>query len=368
MLLKNKESPIAIDTLLYFPIIPEELNKTYLTKGITINHWKMNNSLTYVSEEDLKEKNITIFNKDGSYKNASDIYKMLETWEDPTLFNAFFNNDFEAGNIKGSGENISKLIVKRLSPDTEYKVYETLGEIPFNKTLRHFTFKDYLIVSGQVYLYTIQPVTSENHYGAVQNKVGGLNLYEYGWLIDTDGSQVQVLNTQISNILVNTKDGIIETIGNDFPFVNRFSNLKYKSFNLTGTIASIFDEYNHITPTVNKELYTDQKDIQQIINNKFVEKMGVLPNAINNSMKVDYNYERTFREKIVNILTNGHKKIFKSPTEGLMIVKLSQLNLTPKSSLGGLLYDFSVTVTEVGKFNIDSLDDFDLKELVSIEQ
>ena len=139
MLLQNELSPLSVDTLLYFPIIPEEINKTYITEGETINHWKMNNSLTFVTEDDLsQEKNISIYNDDGTEKSSEEIYKMLETWEEPTLFNAFFNGDFEAGNIKGGGENIQKLIIKRLSPDTGYKIFETLGEIPFNKTLTIF--------------------------------------------------------------------------------------------------------------------------------------------------------------------------------------------------------------------------------------
>lgn len=368
MLLQNEISPLCIDTLLYFPIIPEEINITYINEGETINHWKMNNSLTYVTEDEPpQEKNISIYNEDGTEKTAAEIYHMLETWEDETLFNAFFNADFEAGNIKGGGENIEKLIVKRLSPDTQYKIFETLGELPFNKTLKHFTFKDYLIVSGQVYLYSIQPVTERNHYGALQKKIGGLNTYEFGWLIDTDGSQIKILNTGITNIMVNTKDGIIETIGGETPFVNRFSNLHYRSFTLTGTIATIFDDGAHITPQIDTALYSDQSDIQQIIQSKFLQKTGVLPTAYNNSMRVDYNYERVFRDKIVSILSNGHKKLFKSPSEGLMIVKLSGVNLTPKTNVGRLIYDFSATVTEVGKFNVEALDDFDLKDLIHVE-
>ena len=43
MLLQNELSPLSVDTLLYFPIIPEEINKTYITERKKINHWKMNN-------------------------------------------------------------------------------------------------------------------------------------------------------------------------------------------------------------------------------------------------------------------------------------------------------------------------------------
>ena len=50
-----------------------------------------------------------------------------------------------------------------------------------------------------------------------------------------------------------------------------------------------------------------------------------------------------------------------------MVVKLSGVNLTPKTNVGRLIYDFSATVTEVGKFNVESLDDFDLKEIIYVE-
>ena len=367
MLLKNKKSPIALDTLGYFPIIPGTIDKTYITKDLTLNHWKINNSLTFIPEGTSKELKIDFVNEDGTPKTALEIYKMLESWEKETLFNAFFNGDFEAGNIKGGGENIEKLVVKRLSSSTGYRTYEILGEIPFSKEMKHVSFKDYLIASGEVYLYSIQPVTEKNHYGALQKPVGGLNRYEYGWLVDTDGSQIEILNASLNSMNIITKDGIVETIGREAPYVNRFSNLKYKTFTITGTIASIFDSNNHITPEVDRQVYTDDENIQQVINGKFLEKTGASPKNFSNSMRVDYNYERVFRDKIVNILTNGHKKIFKSPTEGLVIVKLSNVTLTPKQNVNRIIYDFSANATQIEDFDINSLDDFDLKNIIKVE-
>lgn len=366
MLLQDKNKKNTIDTFLYYPIIPENIDDAHLTKDQTINHWKINNSLKYVDNNN-KEKNIAIYNDNGVNKTPEEIYEMLSSWEEETIFNAFFNGDFEAGNIKGGGEDIEKLVVKRLSPASNYKIFETIGEIPYSKEYTRFLFKDYLVSSGQVYLYSIQPVTKKNHYGALQNRLAALNRYEYSWIIDTNGAQVQILNSQISNISVNTKDGVIETIGGKMPFVNRFSNLNYKTFVLTGTIASVFDTGKHIIPEVDKTVYSAQTDIQQIIDSKFIEKTGETPDKINNSMRIDYNYERIFRDQVVDILKNGHKKLFKSPTEGLMIVKLTGITLTPKPHINRMIYDFSATVTEVGEFDINMIDDFDLKGVVTIE-
>lgn len=365
MIFKDKNGINTIDTLLYFPIFTSSLNAAHLTDNQVVNHWKLNNSTTYI---DLtEEKNISIYNEDGSEKNAKEIYDMLSSWENESIFNAFFNHDLEAGNIKGGGEGIVKIIIKRLSPETNYSIFETIGEVPYSKEYQKIGYKDYLIYSGQVYLYSIQPVTENNHYGALQNKQPGLNRYEYSWLIDSDGSQIEILGSNISNVSIHTKDGVVETIGGTVPFVNRFSNLDYRTFTLTGTIAVIGDFENHITPIVDTMVYSDKEDIQNIIKNKFIEKTGNVPNVMSNSMRIDYNYERIFREKIVSILKNGHPKIFKSPTEGLMIVKLTNVSLTPKTALNRIIYDFSATVTEVGQFNTESYKNFKMNEAITIE-
>lgn len=350
MIYTNKKNKIIDTTLNSLSFFPNNLNKILINNNLTINHLKINNDST-----------------NDILNDASSIYSLLESWEDQTMLNAFFNNDLEAGNIKGSGENISKLIIKRLSPETNYINYEILGEIPYDKTKKIFTYKDYFIISDQVYLYTVQPVTELNHYGALQNDQPGLNRYEYSWFIDTTGEQIEILNSTISSININTKDGIIETIGGEKPFVNRFSNLNYKTFQINGTIASIGDFNNHLIPDVEENIYTNRKDIQEIINKKFLERTGSLPNVISNSMRNDLNFERKFRNKVEEILKNGNSKIFKSPTEGLMIIKLTNISLTPKTSLNRIIYDFSATATEVDTFSIDSIKDFNIKDVIEIE-
>ena len=350
MIYSNKKNKIIDTTLNSLSFFPSSLNRLLVNNELTINHLKVNNSST----EDMLD--------DPNY-----IYKLLESWEEQTMLNAFFNKDLEAGSIKGGGEKIIKLIIKRLSPETRYTNYEIIGEIPYDENKKIFRYKDYFIISDQVYLYTVQPVTELNHYGALQNNQAGLNRYEYSWLIDVNGDQIEILNSAISSININTKDGIIETIGGEKPFTDRFSNLKYKSFQITGTIASIGDFNNHLVPEVEQELYTDRKDIQSIINKKFLEKTGSLPNTFSNNLRNDLNFERKFRDKVIETLENGNPKLFKSPTEGLMIVKLSGITITPKASLNRVIYDFSATATEVDNFSADSIKDFNIKEVIEIE-
>jgi hypothetical protein len=48
-------------------------------------------------------------------------------------------------------------------------------------------------------------------------------------------------------------------------------------------------------------------------------------------------------------LQNGQEKFFSTVEEGMMIVRLTNVSLTPKKELGRMIYSFSATATETSK-------------------
>ena len=74
--------------------------------------------------------------------------------------------------------------------------------------------------------------------------------------------------------------------------------------------------------------------------------------------------EREFRNRVMNFLYDGKPKIFKSPTEGLLLVKLTNITLTPNTTLGRMIYDFSCTCTEIGKVNSESLAKYGFRDAI----
>ena len=70
--------------------------------------------------------------------------------------------------------------------------------------------------------------------------------------------------------------------------------------------------------------------------------------------KYDYTYEREFRKKVHEFLTDGKPKLFKSPTEGNLIVRLTNVGLSPEQSLSRLIYNFSATATEIDDAEIEN--------------
>jgi hypothetical protein len=58
-------------------------------------------------------------------------------------------------------------------------------------------------------------------------------------------------------------------------------------------------------------------------------------------------WERVFREKVIQWLNNGEPKLWRSMTEGNMIVMFDGISLTPNAQLGRRTWDFSATVYEI---------------------
>ncbi len=80
--------------------------------------------------------------------------------------------------------------------------------------------------------------------------------------------------------------------------------------------------------------------------------------------------ERYFKLKVLEWLTDGKPKLFRSPTEGNYIVRLLNVSLTPQDQLGRMIHSFSCTAYEIAEFNYESLVELGLltvKEPESLE-
>jgi hypothetical protein len=65
--------------------------------------------------------------------------------------------------------------------------------------------------------------------------------------------------------------------------------------------------------------------------------------------------ERDFKIEVLNWLTNGEPKMFRSPTEGNYIVRLMNTSLSPNETLGRMLHTFSSTAYEIDDFTFANL-------------
>jgi hypothetical protein len=61
----------------------------------------------------------------------------------------------------------------------------------------------------------------------------------------------------------------------------------------------------------------------------------------------NYISERLFRENVLKFLNDGKPKLLKTASEGLFLVRLTNLSFTPNKSLGRMIYNFSCEFTEI---------------------
>lgn len=65
--------------------------------------------------------------------------------------------------------------------------------------------------------------------------------------------------------------------------------------------------------------------------------------------------ERYFKILVLDWLTDGKPKLFRSPTEGNYLVRLMNVSLTPKKELGRMIHEFTATAYEIADCTYDNL-------------
>lgn len=96
------------------------------------------------------------------------------------------------------------------------------------------------------------------------------------------------------------------------------------------------------SPLTKMEIYNSQNDINQW---------------------QDTIYEREFRNKVLDFLYQNSIKLFRSNTEGVMLVRLMNISLTPKQELGRMLYSFTADAIEMDEYNIFNCDKYNIQNI-----
>lgn len=216
----------------------------------------------------------------------------------------------------------------------------------------------------------------------------------------------------VTSLKRNTSDQFQTTIGSKYPFYSRHSEINYRTFSLTGLVSINFDPTGTFFRRGAQDncLYWDaadrsemvilEKDLYGTVQSSMTRRrmrekghpkqydtimqMGEnnIPSGVSEwGPQTNYdNYlhrsiqrnvgdsrsdeliymERKFRDYVMNWLSDGKPKIFRSETEGNMIVMLSGVSFTPNDKSGRMVYSMTATVTEIADYTVDSLQEYDL--------
>lgn len=152
------------------------------------------------------------------------------------------------------------------------------------------------------------------------------------------------------SLINKTQTSVTETIGGKYPIIRQNGNLKYKQLTISGLITRHMDT---------EQMFISKDSIYKNQTSRF-EKYNSI-HRINEYN--DLNYERLFREEVLEFLTDGCPKLFRSATEGTILVQLTDVSLTPNSQLGRMIYSFSATAYEVDDANLENYNKYDIQNI-----
>lgn len=141
----------------------------------------------------------------------------------------------------------------------------------------------------------------------------------------------------------------VETFGSKYPFFNRNAIINYRSFPLSGTIASWMDDEENFI--MRDDLFDN---VAVKLHMQKTQQYGI-------DAHYDWVLEKKFRDAVAAFLMDPRPKLFKTLTEGNILVRISDVSFTPNKVLGRLIWSFSCTATEIDDATAQNLDKYDIQ-------
>ena len=239
-------------------------------------------------------------------------------------------------------------LITRADSLSDFKQWNELYRFELrNQRLKSFSFKDFTTQQGVEYQYSIQQYNDNDLYSnRLLSKVIKSD-FEDCFLYDGDRQLKIRFNPKITSFKNTVLESKVNTIGSKYPFIFRNGNVSYKEFPVGGLISYLSD---------NENLFLKEYDLDDLHRHSTpADDNNILDYLPTDLVSDNLTKERLFKLEVLEWLTNGEPKLFRSPTEGNYIVRLLNANMTPEQALGRMLHNFTATAYEVAEFNYNNL-------------
>lgn len=246
-------------------------------------------------------------------------------------------------------------VLLRSSSENDFDTWDDLGNFElfnWNANTVKFIHRDYAVQQGQYYKYAIQAYNENEIYSRkILNKEGSVFCdFEDIFLSDGDRQLKIRFNPKVSTFKPTILESKTDTIGSKYPFIFRNGIVGYKEFQISGLLSILGDENDMFLTGL------PHSESNQIMDSDFW------------LTATNYQREREFKLQVLEWLTNGKPKLFKSPAEGNYIVQLMNVNLAPVDALGRMLHSFNSTAYEIADYNFDNIKSYNLISAISTMQ
>lgn len=224
-------------------------------------------------------------------------------------------------------------------------------------------YNDYTIEHGIKYKYIIERINNAGVYSlpisaklgpvpmspaeqaAAQNRPTEISAsFEDAFLYDGKRQLRIRYNPKISSFKKDVLETKTDTIGGKFPFIFRNGSVSYKEFPISGLISRL-----------ENECFESESSKPAPKRESTVSSSSVDSYSLTDLSDENIRAERQFKMEVLDFLTDGKPKLFRSPTEGNYLVRLMNTSLTPEDTLGRMLHTFSCTAYEIGECDYDTL-------------
>lgn len=258
-------------------------------------------------------------------------------------------------NVLGTESFFGNLTIRRTSSESNFTLWEDIKtEIINSPRQLDYTWYDYTIKSGVWYKYGVQRRNARGDRTPLvttysKSHPGFMIIFDDIFLTRKDMQLTIKYNPNITSFKRQVLESRTDTIGSKFPFIRRNANVNYKTFSISGLITAFCDEEGRF---INKNnIYNENFEAYKDYNNE------------NNITEYqDFIYEREFREKVMDFLYDNNIKLYRSATEGNILVKLMDISFTPNQTLGRMLYSFNATAYEIDECSIDNYNKYEIQD------
>lgn len=282
------------------------------------------------------------------------------------------------------------LFIKRTSSKDDFKKWDLIdcSYVADGDNISR-TFVDRTVGSLVRYKYSCQYLTQKGSWTRTDFSPEIVYPDFYDILISRGDKQLAIrYNEQIASMTPVVNRVKIDTLGGKYPKFAENAKLGYKQFTLSGLIIAESDYNRQFMDDL--DYYNQMKDYDDNVGGRYlvrndtieeeftdeqpygtytvdiVEPDTTIKKHKRDAQKNTYHdiypmdnwwWEREFREEAIKWLNDGEPKLYRSMTEGNMIVMLNDISLTPNAQLGRRVWNFSATVYEVGDgYSLEQLD------------
>ena len=317
----------------------------------TLNNFSDTFKFTFnLMQINLDNTNFSLLTADSSADYLKDITSISQEEEEGRIGLKIYDPD----NLTYSGN----ICIRRADSRTNFSVWEDIKIITFKNQFvnKYDIIYDYTAESGVWYKYGVQVVKSESSRSKLNVTQPIMRNYEYSYLLGENNQQLKLMfNSNVSSFKQEKSESKTESIGGKYAIFSRNAALDYKSFSLDGLISFWMDEQNTFT---SKKIVYGDIDIARLYKQY---------NDENEITQYDYIYEREFRKLVSDFLYDGKPKLFKSTTEGNIIVRLMDVSFSPDQSLSRMLYSFSCGAYELDDNTVENYKKYNLLDTGKIE-